>query len=57
MDRFRWKNRVLVAALAPLLLFSVLASDQISWVKDFSVARQQAAKEKKFIVLDISASW
>jgi hypothetical protein len=57
MHRIRQIRIFLVAAIAPLLLVSVLAADQISWVKEFDVARKQAAKEKKFIVLDISASW
>jgi hypothetical protein len=57
MHRIRQIRIFLVAAIAPLLLVSVLAADQISWVKEFDVARKQAAKEKKFVVLDISASW
>jgi hypothetical protein len=34
-----------------------LAMAQVAWVKGFDDALKQAAKEKKFIVLDISASW
>jgi hypothetical protein len=30
---------------------------QVSWAKDYDTALKQAAQEKKFIVLDISASW
>ncbi|MGD0101986.1 MAG: hypothetical protein ABSC60_16735 [Acidobacteriota bacterium] len=30
---------------------------QVTWVKNFDDALKQAGKEKKFIVLDISASW
>jgi hypothetical protein len=50
-------RKFLVAVFAPLVVISVLAADQISWVKSFDVARKQAAKENKFIVLDISATW
>jgi hypothetical protein len=57
MNRIRRIRKFLVAAIAPLILVSVLAADQISWVKELNVAKKQAAKEKKFIVLDISASW
>ena len=39
-------------------LFSpAFATAQVPWVKDFNTALKQAAKEKKFVVLDISASW
>jgi len=46
-------------AVAVLLLFfaPILGFSQVSWVKSFDDALKQAAKEKKFIVLDISASW
>jgi hypothetical protein len=46
-------------AVAALLLFfaPILAFSQVSWVGSFEDALKQAAKEKKFIVLDISASW
>jgi len=30
---------------------------QVTWVKNFDDALKQAGKEKKFVVLDISASW
>jgi hypothetical protein len=40
-----------------LFLLPVLAKAQVAWVKDFDAALKQASKEKKFIVLDISASW
>jgi hypothetical protein len=30
---------------------------QMAWVKDFDAALKQAAKEKKFVVFDVSASW
>jgi hypothetical protein len=46
---------------AMVLLLSLLAPAatvaQVAWVKDFDDALKQAAKEKKFIVLDVSASW
>jgi hypothetical protein len=40
-----------------LALHPVLARAQVAWVKHMSAALKQAAKEKKFVVLDISASW
>ena len=33
------------------------ATAQVTWVRNFNDALKQAAKEKKFVVLDISASW
>ena len=50
-------QKVFLIALALLVLAPVFASAQVAWVKDFNAALKQAAKEKKFIVLDISASW
>lgn len=46
-----------LAALALVVLAPVFAIAQVAWVKDFDTALKQAAKEKKFIVLDISATW
>jgi hypothetical protein len=43
---------VLFAIAVPL---SAVA--QVAWVKDFGDALKQASKEKKFVVLDMSASW
>ncbi len=58
MQRLR-RNKTLVPAIALMLLVMapVLAIAQIAWVKNFDDALKQAATEKKFIVLDISASW
>ncbi len=51
-------NRILPWAIVSFLaLAPALATAQVAWVKDFDAALKQAAKEKKFIVLDISASW
>jgi hypothetical protein len=39
-------------------LFSpAFATAQVTWAKNFDDALKQAGKEKKFVVLDISASW
>ncbi len=47
--------------LTVLILFSLLAPGlslaQVAWVKKFDDAKKQAAIEKKFLVLDFSASW
>jgi hypothetical protein len=58
MLRFH-RNRLFIPAmvLAFSLLAPVLATAQIAWAKDFDDALKQAAREKKFIILDISASW
>lgn len=45
------------AVLIFSLLVPALATEQIAWVQNFDDALKQAAKEKKFVVLDISASW
>ena len=54
----------LMIVTALLASISVLAlaqytriNSQVAWVKDFDAALKQAASEKKFIILDISASW
>ena len=43
--------------LLVLFLVPVFSAAQVAFVKDFNAALKQAAREKKFIVLDISASW
>jgi len=50
-------KRMLAITLTLLFLLPVFAKAQIAWIKDFNAALKQASKEKKFIVLDISASW
>lgn len=43
---------VLFFAFSPFVAIA-----QVAWVKGFDAALQQAAREKKFVILDISASW
>jgi hypothetical protein len=50
-------NAVWIALLSFLVLVPLSAMAQVAWVKNYDDALKQAAKEKKFIVLDISASW
>jgi hypothetical protein len=50
-------QKAFLVALALVVFAPVLASAQVAWVQDFSAAQKQAAKENKFVVLDISASW
>jgi hypothetical protein len=57
MAGFRRNKTVLSIALLLFVLTPVLADAQVAWVKDFNAALKQAAREKKFVVLDISASW
>ncbi len=39
--------------IAPMFTFAA----EVAWVKDFDAALKQAAEEKKFVILDMSASW
>jgi hypothetical protein len=56
--RLRGPNKtVWMIVLAALILTPILAFAQIAWQKDFGTALKLAARENKFIVLDISASW
>jgi hypothetical protein len=57
MNMSRGGKRPLAAVLFLLTLAPVLAVAQVAWVRDFNAALRQAAQEKKFLVLDISASW
>ncbi|MDM7994539.1 MAG: hypothetical protein QUT30_02520 [Acidobacteriota bacterium] len=57
MRLFRRSSKILVVALAFLVLSPVASVAQIAWVKDFNAALKQASKEKKYIFLDVSASW
>ncbi len=42
-----------------VLLFVTVSSSagEVAWVKNFDAALRQAAQQKKFVVLDMSASW
>ena len=53
----RQNKLILMISLVVCIFVSVIAIAQIAWVKDFDTALKQAAREKKFVVLDISASW
>ncbi len=57
MAQFRRSSVSLSIALFLVILAPIFAQPQVAWVKDFNAALKQAAREKKFIVLDISASW
>ena len=57
MNRISRKIITVAAILSVLILTISLATAQIAWVKDFDSALKQAGKEKKFIFLDLSASW
>ena len=57
MSVFRRNKKLLMIALASFILTPILALAQVAWVKNFDAALKQAAKEKKFLILDISASW
>ena len=54
---FLRKNAVWMTLLLIFVCIPVLAVEQMTWARSFDAALKQAAKEKKFIVLDISASW
>jgi hypothetical protein len=54
------RNNAAWMILLPLLSFVVapiVAMEEMAWVKSFDAALQQAASEKKFVILDISASY
>ncbi len=53
----RGNKRLLVGALWMMLIVPVFCTAQVAWVQDFDAALKQAAKEKKFVVLDMSTSW
>jgi len=44
---------LIVSLLIPIPSFAA----EVAWVKDFDVALKQAAEQRKFVVLDMSASW
>jgi hypothetical protein len=50
-------TRIAVLWLLFLAFAPIAAMAQVAWVKGFDAALQQAAKEKKFVILDISATW
>ena len=47
----------MAVSLAFCIIAPILATAQVAWVKSYDAALKQAAREKKFIVLDVSASW
>ena len=51
------KNIITTVVLTVLFFAPALATAQVAWVEDFNSALKQAAREKKFIFLDMSASW
>lgn len=57
MTLIRRNKIILVISLAVCILAPILAVAQLAWVQSFDSALKQAAREKKFIVLDVSASW
>lgn len=51
------KRRLLPRIILALSVMTpALSAAQMAWIKDFNAALKQAAQEKKFVVLDISAS-
>ena len=47
-----------VRLLCAMLLLSTLSvAGEVAWVKNYDDALKQAASQKKFVVLDMSASW
>src|SRR5213594_3749122 len=43
--------------LLPILVLTVSSPAQVAWVKKYDDALKQAAEQKKFVVIDFSASW
>jgi hypothetical protein len=57
MSMYLRKNVAWLVLFSLFIVVSIPAMAQVAWVKSFDDALKQAAKENKFIVLDISASW
>ena len=52
------KNKLIFGVFWGIFFVAPMMSmAQVAWVKDFDAALKQAATEKKFLVLDMSASW
>lgn len=51
------KRKFAVTLLLFLLLTPVVAAAELGWVKGLDNALERAARENKFVVLDISATW
>ncbi len=44
--------------IAGVVLFATMSfAGEVAWVKDYKEALRQASEQKKFVVLDMSASW
>jgi hypothetical protein len=56
MTRFckKWLPAIV---LALMVLGSTIAAAQVAWVKNFNDALKQASREKRYLLLDVSASW
>ncbi len=57
MHRMFKMRKCLASAVCLILIIPVITYAQVAWIKTFDEALKQASKEKKFIVLDMSASW
>jgi hypothetical protein len=57
MKIIRRAKQTLWITIAIFIFCPILVQAQVAWVKDFDAALKQATKEKKFVILDISASW
>ncbi len=57
MHPFCRSRQLLSIVFVLLVLCQGVAVAQVAWVKNFDDALKQAAREKKSIILDISASW
>ncbi len=57
MKLFRKHGKLVIFPILFFVIAPILAVAQVAFVKSYDAALKQAAKEKKFIVLDVSASW
>jgi hypothetical protein len=57
MHRWFGNRKFLISSACLMVLIPMMAVAQVAWVKSFDDALKQASREKKFIVMDISASW
>lgn len=52
-----FEGKFLALAYCLAFLIPTVATAQVAWVKTYDEALKQASREKKFVVLDMSASW
>ena len=57
MLQFCRSSKLPTIGLLMMILGQGIAAAQVAWVKSFDEVLKQAARDKKFIIMDVSASW